>query len=219
MAADRRVYDLSATLETHMAVWPTSSLPEFEPVAFVARDGHASERVQCSSHTGTHLDAPSHFLEDGATVDAIPPERLVGTAAVLDVRAGLEGPVIPAARLRKEWPDGPSPEIALLRTGWSGERARTKRYLYDFPGIDAAGAAWLVQQGVKGVGIDTLGIDPYANTEFEAHKTLLRAGVWILEALDHLDSLSPGVRYTLVAAPLKLARGSGAMARVFAWEA
>ncbi len=218
MPTARRVHDLTALLETHMPVWPASPLPVFEPVGFVARDGYSIERVSCLTHTGTHLDAPSHFLEDGATVDRIPPDRLVGSAVVLDVRKELEGSIIPVRALEKHWPKGKNPDIALLRTDWSRERAATKRYLYDFPGLEPEGAEWLVRKKVKGVGTDTLGIDPYANSKFEAHKVLLRQGLWILEALDHLDALSEGVEYTLVAGPLKIAGGSGAMARVFAIE-
>jgi arylformamidase len=218
MSTARRVHDLTALLQTHMPVWATSPLPVFEPIGFVARDGYLIERISCTSHTGTHMDAPAHFLEDGATVDQIPPERLVGSAAVLDVRSEIEGSLIPTAALQKHWPRGHHPDIVLLRTGWSRERAATKRYLYDFPGIDPAGAAWLVEQSVRGVGTDTLGIDPYSNSKFEAHKVLLGKGIWILEALDHLDELTEGQEYTLVAGPLKIAGGSGAMARVLAIE-
>lgn len=214
----RRVYDLTALLETHMPVWPTSPLPVFEPIGIVARDGYAVERVVCGTHTGTHMDAPYHFLEDGTTVDEIPPSQLVGPAAVLDLRAEVDGVLLHAKSLEKHWPKKGHPDFALLRTDWSRKRAMTKEYLYDFPGLDAAAAEWLVQRGVKGVGIDTLGIDPYSNSKFEAHKVLLKKGIWVLEALDHLDELAEGGEYTLVAAPLKIAHASGAMARVLAIE-
>jgi arylformamidase len=218
MATSRRVHDLTALLQTHMPVWPTAPLPTFEPVGIVARDGFLLERITCTSHTGTHMDAPAHFLEGATTVDQIPPEHLVGAAVVLDVRAEVDGTVIPTKALEKKWPKGKHPEVVLLRTGWSAERAPTKHYLYDFPGVEPSGAQFLVRQNVRGVGTDTLGIDPYANEKFEAHKVLLGAGVWILEALDHLDSLTEGTEYTLVAGPLKIAGGSGAMARVLAIE-
>jgi arylformamidase len=218
MAPPRRVHDLTALLQTHMPVWPGSPLPVFEPVGIVAKDGYLIERVSCLTHTGTHLDAPAHFLEEGATVDRIPPERLVGSAAVLDLRKELDGTVITSKMLERHWPQGAPPEIALLETGWSRERAATKHYLYDFPGLEPAAAEWLVGKSVHGVGTDTLGIDPYSNQKFEAHKVLLRRGIWLLEALDHLDELQEGTLYTLVAAPLKLAGGSGGMARVFALE-
>ena len=218
MTASPRVHDLSATLTTHMPVWPTSPLPVVEPVGVVARDGYAIERVNCMTHTGTHMDAPFHFLEDGLTVDRIPPDRLVGRAAVLDLRRDLVGPLIPDEVIRHHWPTSSAPEIVLLETGWSHLRTPTRKYLYEFPGISPSAAAWIADQGVGGVGTDTLGIDPYANSRFEAHKVLLGKGIWILEALDHLDELSEGRTYTLIAAPLKIGGASGAMARVFALE-
>lgn len=213
-----RVHDLTALLTTHMPVWPTEPLPVFEPVAFVPRDGYASERVTCLTHTGTHLDAPYHFFEDGTTVDRIPPEQLVGRAAVLDVRNDLHGPLVSADTVRAHWPRSFSPEIVLVETGWSHLRAPTRKYLYDFPGISAEAAQWVSDQHIRGIGIDTLGIEPSANTKFEAHKVLLGRGIWILEALDHLEDLSEDRAYTLIAAPLKIAGASGAMARVFALE-
>jgi kynurenine formamidase len=201
-----------------MATWPSSPLPVFEPVGLIPRDGYSIERVSCLTHTGTHLDAPYHFLEDGLTVDRIPPEKLIGRAAVLDLRNDLSGPLIGADLLRSHWPKSFQPEVVLVETGWSHQRAPTRLYLYDFPGLTPEAAVWVADQGIRGIGTDTLGIDPFSNTDFEAHKILLGRGIWILEALDHLDALSEDRSYTLVAAPLKIAGASGAMARVFALE-
>jgi kynurenine formamidase len=212
------VHDLTALLESKMPTWPTSPPPLFEPVGTVARDGYLIEHIDCLTHTGTHMDAPSHFLEGATSVDRIAPSALVGSACVLDLRTEVVGTSIPSDAIRLHWPKDLHPEIILLQTGWSRRRAPSREYLYDFPGIDPTGARWLADHRLKGVGTDTLGIDPFSNTAFEAHKILLGEGIWILEALDHLDLLKEGVVYTLVAAPMKLANGSGGMARVFALE-
>ncbi|MGB6441802.1 MAG: cyclase family protein, partial [Thermoplasmata archaeon] len=140
------------------------------------------------------------------------------SAVMLDVRKDAEGTIVSQKSVEKRWPKGMHPDFVLFQTGWSRDRAPTKHYLYDFPGISPEAAEWLVHKSVKGVGTDALGIDPYANSKFEAHKVLLRKGIWILEALDHLEDLSERVEYTLIAAPLKIAGASGAMARVFAIE-
>lgn len=218
MASPSRVHDLTATLRTHMATWPTSPLPVFEPTSFNARDGVAGERIACSSHTGTHVDAPYHFVENGLTIDAIPPEDLVGSAVVFDLRSEIDGPLLRRASLERHWPKGPTPAFVLLRTDWSQHRAPTRNYMYDFPGLEVPAAELLVEKGVRAVGTDTLSIDPYANSGFDAHKTLLSRGIWIIEALDHLDRLREGVVYTLVVGPLKIGGGSGAMSRVLALE-
>ncbi|MFZ0829911.1 MAG: cyclase family protein [Thermoplasmata archaeon] len=218
MPTTSRVHDLTALYRTHMPVWPTTPLPVVEPIGIIARDGYAIERLTALTHSGTHLDAPYHFLESGKTVDQIAPEDLVGVGAVLDLRKEIQGNLMPQAALEKHWPKSFAPEIVLLETGWSHARASTKKYLYDFPGIEPATAEWLVKKKVKGVGTDALGIDPYANAKFEAHKVLLGRSIWILEALDHLDTLREGTPYTIVAGPLKLEGASGAMSRVFALE-
>jgi arylformamidase len=218
MPTSTRIHDLTATFRTHMPVWPTSPLPILEPLGVVARDGYAVERLNALTHSGTHMDAPYHFMESGKTVDQIAPADLTGVGAVLDLRKEVSGNLVPLAAIERHWPKTFQPEIVLLETGWSHSRSPTKKYLYDFPGIDPPTAEWLVKKKVKGVGTDTLGIDPYANSKFEAHKVLLGHDIWILEALDHLDTLKEGSPYTIVAAPLKLEGASGAMSRVFAIE-
>jgi arylformamidase len=201
-----------------MPVWPTSPLPILEPLGVISRDGYSIERLNALTHSGTHMDAPYHFLESGKTVDQIPPGSLTGVGAVLDLRKEITGNVIPQSAVQRHWPKAFEPEIVLLETGWSHSRSPTKKYLYDFPGIDPTTAGWLADKKVKGVGTDTLGIDPFENSKFEAHKVLLGRDIWILEALDHLDTLQEGTPYTVVAAPLKLEGASGAMSRVFAIE-
>ena len=218
MASPRPIHDLTALLETHMPVWPTAPLPTFEPVGFIARDGYSIEKVSCLTHTGTHMDAPYHFLENGATVDKIPASHLVGPAIVLDMRKDLDGNLIRRNAIERHWPPKIRPDFALVETGWSHRRAPSKEYLYDFPGLEVPAAQFLVEKNVRGVGIDTLGVDPFTNSRFEAHKVLLGHGAWIVEALDHLDELREGVQYTLIAAPLKIRGGSGAMCRVLALE-
>jgi arylformamidase len=219
MPPPTHVHDLTALFRTHMPVWPTSPLPVLEPLGVISRDGYAIERLNALTHSGTHLDAPYHFIESGRTVDQITPADLTGVGAVLDVRTEGAGTLIPLAALEKHWPKSFQPEIVLLETGWSHHRSPTKKYLYDFPGIEPATAEWLVKQKVKGVGTDALGIDPFSNSKFEAHKVLLNRDIWILEALDHLNTLREDTPYTVVAAPLKLEGASGAMSRVYALEA
>ncbi|MGI0068209.1 MAG: cyclase family protein, partial [Thermoplasmata archaeon] len=146
------------------------------------------------------------------------PEKLVGSAAVLDLRGEAKGDTIPARALSKHWPSGPAPEVVLLETGWSEIRAPTRTYLYDFPGIDPEGATWLAEKGIRAVGTDALGIDPYSNSKFEAHKVLLGKGIYLIEAMAHLSELTEGQRYTLFVGPLNIAGASGAMARVLAVE-
>ncbi len=218
MARYTQVFDLTASLETHMPSWPTAPLPTFEPIASVGRDGYGMERISCLSHCGTHIDAPSHFVEGGATIDEIAPDRFVGSMEVLDLRADVNGPVLGAEMIERHWPKNGTPDFLFLETGWSRRRAFTRKYLYDFPVIDEAAAQLLVTRRVRAVGIDTMSIDPAASTQFAAHHILLGGGLLNVENLDGLDQLVEGVRYTVLAAPLKIRGGSGGMCRVLAFR-
>lgn len=211
-----KVFDLTADLETFMPSWPSAPLPLFEPIATVGRDGYAMERLTCLSHCGTHVDAPSHFIEGGVTVDQIPPERFVGSLRVLDLRADLTGPFITPEILEPHWRSSDVPEFLFLETGWSRRRAFTRDYLYDFPGLTPAAARWVVERGARAVGIDTMSIDVAEATDFPSHRVLLGHSVLNIENLDHLEQLEEGTTYQVVAAPLKIRGGSGGMCRVLA---
>lgn len=113
---------------------------------------------------------------------------------------------------RKEY-DG---KTILIRTGWDKKRAFTREFLYDFPGLSLDGAEFLLSRGVKLVGIDTLGIEPYDHTDYRVHKKLLGNAVVVIEDLANLDQLQEGKEYTIIALPVKVGKGSGALARVVA---
>ncbi|GGM69437.1 cyclase [Thermogymnomonas acidicola] len=199
-----------------MPVWPTNPLPVIEPVGITSRDGYAIERISAMTHTGTHIDAPYHFIDGGATVDAIPVERLVSRGFC--IRPGVRGEEISRADLERVWDRRFRGSAILIDTGWSRRRAFTKEFLYGFPGLSEDAADFLLSQEVGMVGIDTLGIEPYSHHGFEVHKRLLSAGVVIIEDMANLDALEAGREYTVVALPLKLRGASGSMARVIAME-
>jgi arylformamidase len=177
-----------------------------EPVARVERgDVAAVSRLTLSTHAGTHVDPPAHFLPGGATVDILPLDVLVGPAVVVDLSGG--GP-IDAARLAAAVPgddsgDGGGRRL-LLRTGAADEVPTADGALTE----DAA--RWLVERGVRLVGADTLSIEPATDT-YPVHRILLDAGVVIVEGLD-LFGVTPG-RYQLACLPLRIAGGDGAPAR------
>ena len=164
-------------------------------------------RLDMGAHTGTHVDAPAHFVPGGSGVDSLDLNVLVGPAAVIhapntdalsaDVLAGLG---IPAGT-----------ERLLFRTRNSERWACDERELdEDFVAITEDGARWLVARGVRLVGVDSLSVGPYADT-VPTHQVLLRAGVIAVEGLN-LSGVEPGV-YQLVCLPLKIVGADGAPAR------
>lgn len=211
-----KFYDLSVEIYPHMPVWPTNPVVEVIPVGIASRDGYNVEKLETVTHTGTHVDAPYHFVERGITVEMIPLEVLIGPG--YKVKPNFSGVEVTARDLEEIWRPEYRGSRIFIETGWSRKRSFTREFLYDFPGLSEDGADFLLREGVKLVGIDTLGIEPYRNSDFRVHKRLLGAGVVVVEDLASLDSLEEGKRYTFSVMPLRIRGASGSMARVVAWE-
>ena len=230
------IVDLTHTLDASTLYWPTSpSSFELQSLAFGPTPGgyfYSANTFSAPEHGGTHLDAPIHFAEGGATADEIPLSRLIAPVVVLDVTE--QAARDPDYRLSVEdvmaWEakHGAIVEgaIVLLRTGWSTRWPDAKSYLGDdtpgdasnlhFPsfGVDAARLV-IEQRGAAAIGIDAASIDYGASTDFMVHQIAGAAGVPGLENLDRLDLLPP-VGAVLVALPIKIGGGSGGPARVVA---
>ena len=191
------VIDISLSIGAGQTVWPGDPPVLVEPVSRVeAGDVAAVSRLTLGTHTGTHVDPPAHFLAGGATVDELPLDVLVGPAVVADLTGGAP---IDAARLEALRLPAGTVRLLLKTQGTASTGALTPD-----------GAAWLVEQGVRLVGVDTLSIEP-ATDDYPVHRCLLGAGVIIVEGLD-LSGAAPG-GYRLVCLPLRIAGGDGAPAR------
>ncbi len=170
-------------------------------------------RLAGTVHIGTHIDAPDHFLNNGITVDRLPLEVFYGPAWVLAVPEEVEA--ITAAVLEGlAWPE--KGQRVLFRTRNSRWWARGDAEFHtDYVALTPDGAQWLVERGVRLVGIDYLSIAPYEDP-VPTHQVLMRAGVVILEGV-RLDHVPPG-RYVLGCFPLALQGAEGAPARAVLWR-
>jgi len=203
-----RMYDISVGVSPEIPVWPGDPPVVLERLKSIENGDEANvSHIQSSVHVGTHIDAPIHFVEGGATVDAIPLKSLLGRAYVVDLRKAdvLDAATLEAARIP------PRTRRLLFKTRnselWtSGERS----FQRNFVAVDASGAEWLVKKGVKLVGVDYLSVAPF-NDGVPTHRILLEAGVVVVEGLD-LARVSKG-RYTLYCLPVKLMGSDGAPAR------
>lgn len=203
-----RIYDISVGLSPEMPVWPGDPPVRLERVEHIAEGANANvSRLECGVHTGTHVDAPLHFLDGAAPVETLPLKVLTGRAYVVDLRRAS---VLDAATLEaSDIP--PRSRRILFRTRNSDYWARKgSEFQADFVAVDPSGAEWLVRKGVQLVGIDYLSIAPYKRSK-ETHRILLEKGVVVVEGLD-LSRVSQG-RYTLYCLPLKLIGSDGAPAR------
>jgi arylformamidase len=202
------IYDISLPISESLVVWPGDPPVRITQPAHLDRgDMFTVSRLELGAHTGTHVDAPAHFIANGLTVDGLDLDLLVGPAWVVhtldadlltaDLLAGLE---IPHGAVR-----------LLFRTRNSDHWARGEGGFFEsYVGISQDGAQWLVDRGVRLVGIDYLSVAPFFDT-VSVHQILLRAGVVLVEGLN-LSGIAPGA-YRLVCLPLKLAGGEGAPAR------
>lgn len=164
------------------------------------------ETPKPGDHTGTHVDAPSHFLPGGATVDQLPLEILLGKARVVEVpaRERVDRGALEALDLRDDL-------RVLLKTRLSGQLLKGG-HQQDHVYLSEDAALYLAQAGIKLVGFDYLSVDRFGSADFAAHHALLGHGVIVLEGLD-LSAVEPG-EYEMACLPLRIAGGDGAPARV-----
>jgi len=231
---DVRLMDLGHPLGPDSIYWPTGSPFEHERLQWGTTPAgyfYASASFSSPEHLGTHLDAPIHFAEGGATVAEIPPERLFAPGVVVDIsdRADADPDATLQPNDLTDWEaqNGPVPDgaVVLVRTGWSERWPDWNRYYgtdtpddvetLHFPGVTEAASRALVERGVAGVGIDTASIDPGVSREFGAHRILAAAGVYNLENLRQLEEL-PASGFLVVTLPMKITNGTGGPARVVA---
>ena len=167
---------------------------------------YTSSRIALGTHTGTHVDAPAHFLAGGATVEQLPVDILMGKCRVVEVsdRERIDRAQLEDLDLRDDI-------RILLKTRMSGQ-LRNPEFQRDYVFLTPDAATYLVQAGLKLVGVDYLSIEEFGSRDFPAHRTLLGAGVVVVEGLD-LSLVEPG-DYDLACLPLPLAGGDGAPARV-----
>jgi kynurenine formamidase len=140
--------------------------------------GWRLERITCANHTASHVDAPLHKIKGGANLDDIPLEKWVGPAVIADLRPCVADQRFGAELLAGKLPGDLRDKIVLLCTGWGEKRAMSDEWLNHAPMVGEEGARWLVERGVRGVGIDYYSIGDAA-----VHEILLSKGVWIVEEL------------------------------------
>ena len=208
-----RIIDLSHPITPDMPLYPGTPAPTLEPAHTRAADGFLEHRLVITTHVGTHVDAPAHLLDDGATVDQLPCDRFMGRAGVLDAGRGDDGRV-DVARLDAQRDRIQGVSFVLLRTGWSRHWG-TPAYLEGFPCLTRAAARWLAEHGVRGFGVDTISVDPVGAPELTVHHTLLEAGLVLVENLTNLDQL-PGQPFLFSALPLNLHGADGSPVRAVA---
>jgi arylformamidase len=203
-----KTYDISVPITPGMVVWPGDPAVSMQRVSKIEAGDNANvTHLSLSAHTGTHVDAPYHFLPNGDTLEKVPLSQMMGRAYVLHLPAVdlISAEVLEQAEIP------PRTRRILFKTRNSEiwERGETE-FQTDFVALSPDGAQYLVDRGVKMVGIDYLSIAPFKQSR-PVHEILLKAGVFILEGVN-LSEVAQG-RYTLYCLPLNLQGVDGAPAR------
>ena len=225
----RRVMDLTHTLSASFPVFPFYKPFAMRSLAMVEREGFGAYELCYAEHTGTHVDAPAHFVAGGASIDALAVSRFLAPLVVVSIvdRAARDDDAILTVDDLTEWerrhgriPDG---AVVAVHSGWEERLSDPARFanadamgVMHHPGIGREAAEWLVnERAITGAAVDTLSLDIGASTTYDAHVVLLGAGKYGLENVANLGSVPPSGATLIVGAP-KHEGGTGGPARLIA---
>jgi kynurenine formamidase len=225
----RKIVDLTQQVDESSPYWPGGVPFKRDKVADYGKSGFRMYVFHMGENVGTHLDAPSHFISGGRTIELISPHELVADGVVIDI----EGKVVknPDYALSEkdiqEWETKhgqiPPNSFVIVNSGWWRRwvdiylyRNRDKANVMHFPGVSEIAARFLVsKRDIRGIGIDTLSLDPGNSKYFGAHKVILGAGKYIIENLTNLNELPPK-GFKVYIGVMKVRGGTQAPARVIA---
>jgi kynurenine formamidase len=210
-----KILDLTLGISTDIKVFPGSPQPTFIKWSRFDIHGYDSEVMFLSTHTGTHIDAPSHFISGMATIDKIEINRFICNNAILlkiekDCNQAVSRDDIIASE-DNDVGEIKEKDTIVFFTGWQSQ-IESDIYMSNNPGLSSDAAEYLVEKKVNAVAIDAPSIDSGIDASFKAHKILLSNDILIIENICNLEKFNTG-RFTLIITPLKLIGASGSPVR------
>ncbi len=200
-----KILDITFSLSEATTTWPGDTETKIESTRETSGAKSMVSRLTLSSHVGTHVDAPAHFIEGAKTVEALPLDVLIGECRVVEVDdIEITAQVVDGLDIPKGC------ERLLFKTANSRRFFGTEPFVKDYVGISACGARRLADLGVKLIGMDYLTVASYTDTT-PVHQTLLQREIILVESLN-LAEVAPG-KYELICLPLKLSGSDGAPCR------
>ena len=212
-----KIIDLTLTVSDEIPTFPGSPQPNFIPWENVKEDGYNLELLFLSTHTGTHMDAPYHFLEKGAKIHEISLKKLVSEAVLIKSKkkGGESITKIDIQKFEKKHGKIASFSSVIFYTGWQ-RNLQKKYYFTKNPGLSVSAAKYLASKKINLVGIDSPSIDLGKDSKFSVHQIFAKKGMLIVENLANLEKIKSS-KFHLVVLPLKLKNATGSPVRAIAF--
>jgi kynurenine formamidase len=211
-----KIIDLTHYISENMPVYPGTEGPKFAPANSYEVNGFKEMLITMYTHTGTHMDAPAHLFADRTTLDKFQITQFIGKALVVDCSDLREGQRITMRYIDRQRERADKAEFILFHTGWDRYWG-TEKYFGEYPCIDSEVAEYLINSHIKGIGLDTIGLDPIADTNLSLHKKLFReSDIVIIENLMNLHHIGNEL-FIFCALPLKHVDADGSPVRAVAF--
>ena len=212
-----KILDLTLTISDKLPTFPGSPKPNFIQWENLKDDGYNLELLFLSSHTGTHLDAPYHFLENGLKIHEINPKRLIREAILIMSRKKANQAITKndIQKFEKKYGKIPNNSTVVFWTGWQ-KTLHNDSYFNENPGLSEAAAKYLVSKKTNLVGIDSPSIDFKGSQRFSVHRIFSKNNILIVENLSNLEKIQSS-KFYFVVLPLKLKGATGSPVRAIAF--
>lgn len=208
--------DLTLTISSDLPSFPGSPKPQFISWSKIKTEGYNLELLFFSSHTGTHIDAPFHFVENGLKIHQIHPNRLIRKAILIKLKKTSNQLITKKDLLLFEKVNGqiPNESTIIFETGWQ-ENFQQSFYFEKNPGLSISAAKYLITKKTNLVGIDSPSIDVGSESKFPIHHLFSKNNILIVENLTNLDKIDSN-SFELIVLPLKLKDATGSPVRAIA---
>ena len=210
-----KVIDLTLTVSEKIPTFPGSPKPHFIEWETIPKDGYNLELLFLSTHTGTHIDAPFHFVKNGKKIHEIAPERLVNEAVLIRIGKNSNRSISKTDIQNFEQKNGKieNGSTVIFYTGWQ-KNLNKEFYFSENPGLSVSAAKYLVSKKINMVGIDSPSIDLGTDSKFSVHHVLAKNNILIVENLANLNKIKSN-NFHLITSPLKLKNATGSPIRAF----
>lgn len=208
-----QIIDLTHLINENMPVYPGTEKPVLNIANTIENDGFVETKMEMYSHTGTHMDAPYHLFKEGKTLDSFNIKQFAGKGILINAEK-MDNQCIELIHIRPYKDIIEKADFVIIKTGWS-KYWGSDDYFKNFPYLTEESAIWLSNFKLKGIGLDTISIDPVNSNELSNHKIFMKKDMVIIENLCNLDNISKET-FFLTVFPLKINCSDGSPLRAVA---